>query len=759
MKKLISRKSIGLLAAIAAVGLSGCRTGMPHSLTWPAGGDITPTHAKPPEGGYYTDWDPYSAQLEVTPIKDVNPVRTQHIMIATVKDAQGRPLPNRRVEWIISEGSVGDIVEVDESGWRNSRGYKVDNHYAVTHTNNFDHVLNDDNDDPSDDIPLTIGQTWCVITSPIEGDTHVVVYAPGIYDWDKHKVFVTKHWYDVAWEFPPPGVNPIGTDHEFTTRVTKFSDGTPLPGYIVTYRLLDGPAGTLDPGGAQTATVKTDDSGMATVRLRQSTPMEGTNNLEIDIVRPEDKACCKPAAHIATGQTSKTWLGPKIAIAKDCTPQAMVGETFTYNIMVTNPSQIEAQNVTVTDALPDGVTYVSSTPSAQSGGQMLTWSLGSLPGGGSSQITVQVQASRTGQFDNCADVTAAHNLNARDCCTTVVVAPELVLEKTCTPEVTVCDTINYTIRVTNRGSGVATNVQINDPLPDGLVSSDGQRTVTSNIGSLGAGETREVSFSVKPERMGTYHNTARAMADGGLSAEASCTTVVTQPVLEVTKTGPNVRYIGRTVEYDLTVSNRGDTPAVNTVLVDVVPDGTEFVSATGNGQLSGGRVTWDLGTLAPGASRNVQMTLRAVRSGVARNTAQATAICAQASAEASTDIQGIPAILLETIDIEDPIEVGTTTTYVITVTNQGSAPGTNIRVEATLPDQMSYVSGSGDTPGTATGQVINFAPVPNLAPGAKATFRVVARGERPGDVRFKVVMNSDQITTSVQETEATNVYE
>jgi len=357
-----------VMTGLFVVAMSGCRDFMPHSATWGAGGDVQYTHAKPPEGGYYTNWDPYAVTLEVTPMEDVNPVRTQHVLVATVKDKDGKPLPNRRVEWIVAEGSVGDIIEVDESGVRASRGYKVTEKFAVSHTNNYKHVLDRGTDAPADDINLEPGQTWCTITSPIEGDTHVIVYAPGIYDWNKHKVFVTKHWYDVHWQFPPPATNPTGTTHEFATVVKKFSDGTPLPDYIVTYKILDGPAGTLEPGGGSTATVKTDAGGVAKVTLKQVKPAEGTNNLSIDIWRKECGEC-KPQTHLATGQTAKTWIGPKIACNKTAPAAVLAGQQFEYTISVTNPSQVEAKDVVVTDALPDGITYVSSDPSAQAGGQ------------------------------------------------------------------------------------------------------------------------------------------------------------------------------------------------------------------------------------------------------------------------------------------------------------------------------------------------------------------------------------------------------
>ncbi|HUU82159.1 MAG TPA: DUF11 domain-containing protein [Phycisphaerae bacterium] len=730
---------------------------MPHAFTWPAGGDIQQTHAKPPEGGYYGDWDPYAVALELTPLEDVNPVRTQHVLVATVLDKHGKPLGNRRVEWMISEGGVGDIVEVDESGWRASRGYKVDNHYAVSHTNNFDHVLDMGNDDPSDDVHLQAGQTWCVITSPIEGNTYITAYAPGIYDWNNHKVFAVKHWYDVAWEFPPPATNPIGTTHEFTTTVMKYSDGSPLAGHVVTYKIVDGPPAVFEASGNNTAIVETNELGEARVTIRQTTPTEGTNNVEVDIVRPADE-CCVPEAHIATGMTAKTWVGPKIGITKNCPSQKMVNEEFQYDIRVTNPSQVSATNVTVTDNLPDGIAYVSSNPGASAAGSNLSWSLGTLPAGESQAIQVTVRGTRTGTFENCAAVTADYGLSARDCCTTRIVAPQIVLEKQCTPAVTICDPIEYTLVVRNTGDGPATNVVVNDELPAGLVTDTGRRSLRADIGTLAAGQAKQTRFTVKAERTGSFLNRATATADGGLSAEAECTTVVSQPVLEVTKTGPEIRYIGRTAEYTITVTNTGDAPAVQTVLTDDIPAGTQFLSASDGGSAAGGGVSWNLGTLEPGASRKVTMSLKPMQPGTMRNTALARAICAEGSASTQMEVKGIPAILLEVIDVEDPIEVGATITYVIAVTNQGSAAGTNIKLACTLPQQLSYSSSDGPMQAAVDGPAVTFAALPSLAPKAKATFRVVAKGTAPGDVRFKVSMTTDQQPMPVEETESTNVY-
>jgi len=744
-----------LLGMIVASGCSSYPTKFPII----PGGKIAREHGKPMEGGYYMDFDPKADTLEVTPVEDTNPVKTQHILIATVKDADGKPLECRRVEWIISEGSVGDIVEVDESGWYKQRGYKVDNKYAVSHTNRGNHVLTRGNDDPSDDIQIGKGQTWCVITSPVEGDTHVVAYAPAIHDWNKHKVFVIKHWNDAQWEFPPDAVNPIGTPHTMAVKVAKASDGSPHTGGSGTCKVADGPDAVCAPGDQPTVAVKTGDDGVARVQLKQVRPVEGANTIEMEIVRPEDNTCgCKPAARIATGKMVKTWVGPRIGIDKTAPAAAGVGDQIQYGIVVTNPGQADATNVRVVDTMPEGIQYVSSRPEATVSGQTLTWNLGTLAAGGSQTLSVVAKTTRTGTFQNCAEVTGDHGLTARDCASTVVTAPKLAVEKTGPAEVLICEPITYRIVVRNTGDGPATNVRVTDELPDGLTTSDGRKSAAFDAGTLQPGEAKQATYTVKASRPGTFSNTAVAASAEGAKAEAMHKVTVRQPVLSLTKSGPDTRYINREATYEITVSNKGDGEARNTVVTDTLPAGLAFVSATEGGQMTGGKVVWNVGTLAAGASKTLSVTVRATAMGAQRNTVTATATCTDAQAEVTTTIEGIPAILLEVVDVEDPIEVGQNEVYVITVTNQGSAVGTNIRVTCTLPAEQDYVSGQGPTQATAAGKTVTFAPLSILGPKAQAVYRVTAKSNAAGDVRFAVEMVSDQMTSPVNETESTHQY-
>jgi len=56
--------------------------------------------------------------ITVDPVADINPVKTQHTLIATVLDKKNNPIAGQRVEWILARQpkAVGDIVEHDDMG-------------------------------------------------------------------------------------------------------------------------------------------------------------------------------------------------------------------------------------------------------------------------------------------------------------------------------------------------------------------------------------------------------------------------------------------------------------------------------------------------------------------------------------------------------------------------------------------------------------------------------------------------------------------
>jgi uncharacterized repeat protein (TIGR01451 family) len=248
---------------------------------------------------------------------------------------------------------------------------------------------------------------------------------------------------------------------------------------------------------------------------------------------------------------------------------------------------------------------------------------------------------------------------------------------------------------------------------------------------------------------------------GGFSpaagADSSASASAGQPVLEVTKNCPNLRYVGRNVVFEVTVSNKGDGPAHDVVVTDVISGRVEFLKADNNGARKGNTITWRLGTLAAGASRTLTATFRCNQIGTVRNSASVT-YCCEASDDCELEVKGIPAILLECVDDPDPIEINGNVTYTITVLNQGTAQGTNIAITCTLPPEQAYVSGTGPTKAKVEGKLVKFIPLASLAPKATAVYKVTVKGVGEGDVRFRVQLESDQIKTPVMETESTHIY-
>ncbi|WP_133161780.1 GEVED domain-containing protein [Deinococcus koreensis] len=85
-------------------------------------------------------------------------------------------------------------------------------------------------------------------------------------------------------------------------------------------------------------------------------------------------------------------VGADLRAVKVGPAYARPGDTLTYTITVTNLSGATPATTTVTDTLPAGLSYVSSTPAASVSGQTLSWSVASLASGASRTYTVVATA-------------------------------------------------------------------------------------------------------------------------------------------------------------------------------------------------------------------------------------------------------------------------------------------------------------------------------------------------------------------------------
>jgi len=473
-----------------------------------------------------------------------------------------------------------------------------------------------------------------------------------------------------------------------------------------------------------------------------------------------------PAVQSSAGDL-KGWLavptGNKatsaILLEKFAPGEVAVGETFDITLVVTNLTTLGLNNVVVANELAPTYKLASTNPTAaMTDIRAGRWNVGSLPPGASRTVTLTGSASQGGTMSTCAGVT----YDTAMCMVTNVVEPRLQLVAAGPAEVMLCDAFDVRYTVSNPGSGTARNVVVNVSYPTGLTDSNGRSSGVIQVGTLAGGQSKTMSVRLRSDRRGTFSYGATANASGNLSAKSgTVSTTIRQPELAVTAKSPSAAFIGRDARFEITIANNGDTVAKDTIVESPVPSGMSFVSATDGGRVSQGKVVWLIGDLAPRTSRTLQVVHQGAGPGMVQSTATVKAICANpAVAPLATEVRGIPAVLLEVVDIADPVLVGDNETYVISVTNQGSAPATGIRITATLPPNTTFVTGSGVTGGSAQGARVTFAPLPSLASKATASWTVIVKGVSPADARFRVTMSSNELgTVPVEETESTTYYE
>jgi uncharacterized repeat protein (TIGR01451 family) len=227
--------------------------------------------------------------------------------------------------------------------------------------------------------------------------------------------------------------------------------------------------------------------------------------------------------------------GPQadISITKTDSPDPVIaGETLIYTVTVDNAGPSDAVNVVVTDTLPAGVTFVSTSGCNNDPSGVPTCTLGTIAAGGSAQYTIEVtvNAGTSGTITNTAsvvsDATDPDTGNNPTTENTTVNQPEadLLITKTDSPDpVTVGDNVTYTVVVSNGGPDAAQNVVLTDTLPGGVTfvsatpdqgsCSESGGTVTCNLGNIASGASVNIVIVVTTTTDGTLTNTASVVSD------------------------------------------------------------------------------------------------------------------------------------------------------------------------------------------------------------------------------------------------------
>lgn len=441
------------------------------------------------------------------------------------------------------------------------------------------------------------------------------------------------------------------------------------------------------------------------------------------------------------------WVGPA---------QIKVGQPFIYELVARNVGSAVAHDVMVRDKFHAGMKVTAVDPKGIPEADGILWKLGEIEPRQERRIRLEMVAEKKGDVVCNATITTTTVASARF----RVSEPQLVVKQTSPENAMIGDTVSVAVSISNPGDGPADNITIRSTLGDGLKHEKGSEFVYE-LGSLSAGETRTVNI-VCTAIKGGKQSVKTTANSGTLEAQSESSTQITEPKIDVVISGPRLRYLDRTATYVVAVSNPGDAIANNVKVTATTPPGFKFAGATNGGRhdYATRSIEWFVGTLAPGETKEVSYKCLAIQAGQHNHVVVAAGQRGlKAESTVETTVEGIAAILLEVVDIDDPVEVGADTAYEIRVTNQGSREATNVEIHALVPREMQVRGGQGPTNYRTDGQEVIFAPLPKLAPRADAIYRVFVRGVGVGDVRFRARLISDSLSEPVIEEESTKIYD
>ncbi|MER7763962.1 DUF11 domain-containing protein [Streptomyces sp. NPDC097619] len=428
------------------------------------------------------------------------------------------------------------------------------------------------------------------------------------------------------------------------------------------------------------------------------------------------------------------------------------GELITYTLTARNKGPSVARNVTATDRLPTGITFVGSSDGCSATGQTVTCGPEpQLAAGQTKSWSFQAKLSASYQGDGSdlgnsatgtSDATDPDPGNNKP---DPVLPPgpfdpvsDLVTVKTpLGPGPTVPgQEYEYEVRTVNKGPSDARNVLITDTLPDGLsfVSSADPCTASGRTVTCGP-QARLVpggdviwTFKVKLDAAYTgdgsdLRNTATSssaskepvpedntskpvLPPGGVTAPQADVWTAKRPATD-TPIAP-----GQTFEYLVTATNDGPSRAVDTAVTDKLPAPLAFVSSPDGCTATDGTVSCGpVAVLDPGKAKTWRFTVRLDSSYTGngsdiRNTATATAKTKDPKPENNTSSPaGLPgstvnkptadlAVTKEAVGTRPPVP-GENFDYRIRITNNGpSADAFNVKLTDNLPEGLSYVASS-----------------------------------------------------------------
>ncbi|WP_270394775.1 cell surface protein, partial [Bacillus paranthracis] len=430
-----------------------------------------------------------------------------------------------------------------------------------------------------------------------------------------------------------------------------------------------------------------------------------------------------------------------------------LGDTITYTTILTNSGNTNATNITFTDLIPDGTTFITDSVTIDGITQIglnpnTGITIGLIAPNSSISIAFQVTAtstpvqnpianSATASYTFIADPNApivSRNATSNTVFTTINTANILSLKQVDKSFSHIGDTLTYTVVLTNNGNSSAQNVIFTDTVPsvttfiantfsiNGVPQSGADPSNGVNIGTITAGTTVTVSFQVTVTSLPNqnpivnFSSTSYQLVsppDAETSISNPVSTQINEAILSMTK-NESVSFadIGQTAFYTTSITNVGNTDATNIVFTDTLPSGLTFVPNT---------LTVD-GVLQPNANPNTgvllatlppneiysivfQVTVNSIPPiNPAPNTAATTyefivdpvnppVSSAATSNTTLLQINNATIISTKTADLTFA-DIGNTITFTLNLPNTGNTAATDVTIIDILDSNLSFVPNS-----------------------------------------------------------------
>ncbi len=446
--------------------------------------------------------------------------------------------------------------------------------------------------------------------------------------------------------------------------------------------------------------------------------------------------------------------------------------------------------ITVTDTLPTGLSYVSATGTGWNCGavaQLVTCTsstvIAATSAGNPITLTVAVAANAATPLVNTAKATGGGDPTERsDDDSTVVNAgsADLIAEKNGPALISANGTVIYTVRVSNAGPSAVTGAVVKDPIPAGL--SDMQWTCGAALGgavcpNASGNDAIDQVIAVFPAGGSlTYTIIGTGPASGSVNNQVTITPPqgVTDPNpanntdsvttligsnpstadLAVFKYGPSTVAANGVITYVIVVTNAGYAAADGAVFRDLVPAGLTSMAWTCGNAVGGGvcpnpagtgAIEQTLATFPAGASLTYTVTGSGPVSGSVTNTATIAAPAGVTDPDPSNNLS-TAVTTVGTVNGEADLSLvktgslgvsGNSIIYRLVVTNSGPDAAIGARVVDELPAALTdvvwtcgNVTGGGScNDAEDTGDIDTTV---NLPVGATVTFTITAKTPESG---------------------------